>query len=193
MAGSAPRVGVLALQGAFREHVALLRRLGADAFEVRTPAELATADALVLPGGESTTMDLLLGSSGLREPLAERIAGGTPVLATCAGLILLARDLEDGVEGQRTFAALDVTALRNGYGRQVASFEARVDLAGDPEPMNGVFIRAPRITRVGEGVEVIGAVEGEPVAVRSGTITAATFHPELTDDVRLHQRFLDRI
>mgnify|MGYP006273661747 FL=1 len=193
MAGSAPRVGVLALQGAFREHVATLRRLGADAFEVRTPAELAAADAIVLPGGESTTMDLLLGSSGLREPLAARIAGGTPVLATCAGLILLARDLEDGVEGQRTFAALDVTALRNGYGRQVSSFEAPVALADDAVPMTGVFIRAPRITRVGEGVEVIGAVDGEPVAVRSGTITAATFHPELTDDDRLHQRFLERL
>ena len=138
-------------------------------------------------------MGLLLDSSGLRAPLAERIAAGTPVLGTCAGLILLAHDLEDGVEGQRTFAALDVTALRNGYGRQVSSFEAPVTLVDDDAPMTGVFIRAPRITRVGEGVEVIGAVEGEPVAVRSGTITAATFHPELTDDVRLHERFLDRI
>lgn len=193
MAGSAPRVGVLALQGAFREHVASLHRLGADAVEVRTPAELAAVEAIVLPGGESTTMGLLLDSSGLREPLAERIAGGTPVLGTCAGLILLAADLEDGVAGQRTFAALDVTARRNGYGRQVASFEASVALAGDAAPMPGVFIRAPRITRVGAGVEVIGEVDGEPVAVRSGTITAATFHPELTDDDRLHARFLDGI
>ena len=193
MAGSAPRVGVLALQGAFREHVASLRRCGADAFEVRTPAELAEAEAMVLPGGESTTMGLLLDSSGLRDPLSERIDGGMPVLGTCAGLILLARDLEDGVAGQRTFGALDVTARRNGYGRQVASFEAPVALAGDEAPMPGVFIRAPRITRVGDGVEVIGEVDGEPVAVRSGTITAATFHPELTDDDRLHARFLDGI
>ena len=193
MAGSAPRVGVLALQGAFREHIASLRRLGADAVEVRTPAELAEVEAIVLPGGESTTMGLLLDSSGLREPLAGRIAGGTPVLGTCAGLILLAADLEDGVEGQRTFAALDVTARRNGYGRQVASFEAPVALVGEDAPMPGVFIRAPRITRVGTGVEVLGEVDGEPVAVRSGTITAATFHPELTDDDRLHARFLQGI
>ena len=190
MAGSAPRVGVLALQGAFREHVQALARLGADAVEVRTPADLAGVDALVLPGGESTTMDLLLGSSGLREPLQAAIAAGTPVLGTCAGLILLARDLEDGVEGQRTFAALDVTARRNGYGRQVSSFEADLELADETVPMRGVFIRAPRITRTGEGVEVLAALDGEPVCVRSGPIMAATFHPELTGDDRLHARFL---
>jgi len=190
VAGSAPRVGVLALQGAFREHVQALARLGADAVEVRTPADLAGVDALVLPGGESTTMDLLLGSSGLREPLQAAIAGGTPVLGTCAGLILLARDLEDGVEGQRTFAALDVTARRNGYGRQVSSFEADLELADEAVPMRGVFIRAPRITRTGEGVEVLALLDGEPVCVRSGPIMAATFHPELTGDDRLHARFL---
>lgn len=190
MAGSAPRVGVLALQGAFREHVQALARLGADAVEVRTPADLDGVDALVLPGGESTTMDLLLGSSGLREPLAERIAAGLPVLGTCAGLILLAADLEDGVEGQRTFAALDVTARRNGYGRQVSSFEADLALADEPVPMRGVFIRAPRITRTGAGVEVLAELDGEPVCVRAGSIMAATFHPELTGDDRLHARFL---
>ena len=190
MAGSAPRVGVLALQGAFREHLGALARLGADVREVRTPDELDGLEGIVLPGGESTTMDLLLDSSGLREPLGAAIAGGLPVLGTCAGLILLARDLEDGVVGQRTFAALDVTALRNGYGRQVASFEAPVTLDDDDAPMTGVFIRAPRITRVGDGVEVIAAVGDEPVAVRSGTIMAATFHPELTGDDRLHERFL---
>lgn len=190
MAGSTPRVGVLALQGAFREHVNALQRLGADAVEVRTPAELEGVDGLVLPGGESTTMGLLLDSSKLREPLGAVIAAGTPVFGTCAGLILLARDLEDGVEGQRTFQALDVTARRNGYGRQVKSFEGAVTLGAATEPMAGVFIRAPRITRVGDDVEVIALLGDEPVAVRSGSIMAATFHPELTDDDRLHEVFL---
>lgn len=192
MAGSAPRVGVLALQGAFREHVRALRRLGADAVEVRTPDELAAVDALVLPGGESTTMDILLDTTGLRAPLQALIDAGMPAFGTCAGLILLATDLEDGVEGQRTLAALDVTARRNGYGRQVASFEADVALR-DEAPMHGVFIRAPRITRVGEDVEVLATYGDEPVAVRRGPIMAATFHPELTDDDRLHARFLERV
>ncbi len=192
MAGSTPRIGVLALQGAFREHVHALRRLGADAVEVRTPDELADVDAMVLPGGESTTMDILLGTTGLRAPLQARVDAGMPTFGTCAGLILLATDLEDGVEGQRTLAALDVTARRNGYGRQVASFEADVAL-GDERPMHGVFIRAPRITRVGEGVEVLATYAGEPVAVGCGPIMAATFHPELTDDDRLHARFLERV
>ena len=190
MAGSTPRVGVLALQGAFREHVNALQRLGADAIEVRTPADLSDVDGIMLPGGESTTMDLLLGSSGLREPLAGAVAAGTPVFGTCAGLILLARDIEDGVEGQRTLRALDVTALRNGYGRQVKSFEGSVTLAAGGADMVGVFIRAPRITRVGDDVEVIARLGDEPVAVRSGSIMAATFHPELTDDDRLHEVFL---
>ncbi len=190
MAGSTPRVGVLALQGAFREHINALQRLGADAVEVRTPAELAEVDGIMLPGGESTTMDLLLGSSGLREPLAAAVAAGTPVFGTCAGLILLARDIEDGVEGQRTLQALDVTALRNGYGRQVKSFEGPVTLAAGGADMIGVFIRAPRITRVGANVEILARLGDEPVAVRSGSIMAATFHPELTDDDRLHEVFL---
>ena len=190
MAGSTPRVGVLALQGAFREHVNALQRLGAEAVEVRTPSELAGLDGIVLPGGESTSMGLLLDSSALREPLGAAIAAGTPVFGTCAGLILLARDLEDGVEGQRTFQTLDVTARRNGYGRQVKSFEGAVALVGEGDPMTGVFIRAPRITRVGDGVDVIATLDDEPVAVRSGSIMAATFHPELTDDDRLHGVFL---
>ncbi len=157
---------------------------------MRTPSELAGLDGIVLPGGESTTMGLLLDSSALREPLGAAIAAGTPVFGTCAGLILLARDLEDGVEGQRTFQTLDVTARRNGYGRQVKSFEGAVALAGEGDPMTGVFIRAPRITRVGYGVDVIATLGDEPVAVRSGSIMAATFHPELTDDDRLHGVFL---
>ena len=137
-------------------------------------------------------MGILLDTTELREPLRRRIAEGMPTFGTCAGLILLAHDLEDGVEGQKTLAALDVTARRNGYGRQLASFEADVALADDT-PMHGVFIRAPRITRVGDGVEVLASHAGEPVAVRSGSIMAATFHPELTHDDRLHARFLERV
>ncbi|MGA0122633.1 MAG: pyridoxal 5'-phosphate synthase glutaminase subunit PdxT [Gaiellales bacterium] len=190
MAGSAPRVGVLALQGAFREHEQALERLGADACEVRVPDDLEGLDGLVLPGGESTTMDLLLDSSGLREPLADAIGSGLPVFGTCAGLILLARDIEDGTARQRSFAALDVTARRNGYGRQVRSFEADLAVAGEADPMRGVFIRAPRITRTGPDVEILAELDGEPVCVRAGSIMAATFHPELTGDDRLHARFL---
>ncbi|MSO46662.1 MAG: pyridoxal 5'-phosphate synthase glutaminase subunit PdxT [Thermoleophilia bacterium] len=193
MAGSTPLVGVLALQGAFREHMQALERLGAEAIEVRAPAELAGLDGLMLPGGESTAMDLLLDSSGLRAPIAERIAAGLPVFGTCAGLILLANELEDGTVEQRTLKVLDVTVLRNGYGRQVASFETSVVLAGDDMPMVGVFIRAPRITRIGAGVEVLASVGDEPVAVRNGSIMAATFHPELAHDDRLHARFLERV
>ncbi len=193
VAGNTPRVGVLALQGAFREHMAALARLGAEASELRTPADLGGLDAVVLPGGESTTMDILLGTTGLREPLADAIRAGLPVFGTCAGLILLAHDLEDGIEGQRTLGVLDVTVLRNGYGRQVASFETPVELPGESTPMPGVFIRAPRITRVGAGVEVLAVVGDDPVAVRSGSIMAATFHPELAHDDRLHARFLERV
>lgn len=193
VAGSTPLVGVLALQGAFREHMQALERLGAEAIEVRAPAELAGLDGLMLPGGESTAMDLLLDSSGLRAPIAERIAAGLPVFGTCAGLILLANELEDGTVEQRTLKVLDVTVLRNGYGRQVASFETSVVLAGDDMPMVGVFIRAPRITRIGAGVEVLASVGDEPVAVRNGSIMAATFHPELAHDDRLHARFLERV
>lgn len=190
MAGRAPRIGVLALQGAFREHVARLRALGAEAEEVRTVDELDAVEAIVLPGGESTTMGLLLDATGLDTALRRRIEDGMPVFGTCAGLILLARDLEDGITGQRTLGVLDVTARRNGYGRQVASFEGAVAHASDATPVRGIFIRAPRITRVGDGVEVLATHDGEPVAVEQGTIMAATFHPELTDDDRLHARFL---
>lgn len=135
-------------------------------------------------------MDLLLDSSGLREPLADAIGSGLPVFGTCAGLILLARDIEDGTARQRSFAALDVTARRNGYGRQVRSFEADLAVAGEADPMRGVFIRAPRITRTGPDVEILAELDGEPVCVRAGSIMAATFHPELTGDDRLHARFL---
>ena len=173
MAGSTPRVGVLALQGAFREHGRSLERLGATVVEVRTPADLEGLDGLVLPGGESTTMDLLLGSSGLRAPLGDAVAAGLPVFGTCAGLILLARDIEDGVEGQRTLAALDVTALRNGYGRQVRSFEGEVALASGGEPIEraGAYASADsgrgcRRTSSGRSCRVAACIV--PRAGRSG-------------------------
>jgi 5'-phosphate synthase pdxT subunit len=193
VAGSRPRVGVLALQGAFREHADRLRSLGADVVEVRTVEDLGGVDGIVLPGGESTTMGLLLESTGLDGALRKRIAIGLPVFGTCAGLILLATDLEDGRDGQITFGALDITARRNGYGRQVASFEGPVEMAGGGPTVPGVFIRAPRITRVGDGVEVLAAHAGEPVAVAQGPIMASAFHPELTDDDRLHERFMTAV
>jgi 5'-phosphate synthase pdxT subunit len=174
-------IGVLAVQGNFREHAAMLRRLGADAVEVRKPEELEGLDALVIPGGESTAIMRLIRLYGLEEAI-RRFA--RPVFGTCAGLILLDRDHLDLV---------DVGVLRNAYGRQVASFEADVDLAGEEEPLRGVFIRAPRISAAGPDVEVLAELDGEPVLVRQGRFLAATFHPELTDDTRVHERFLELV
>jgi 5'-phosphate synthase pdxT subunit len=188
--GRRPVVGVLALQGAFREHVRLLRELGADAHEVRTPAELAACEALVFPGGESTTIGKLADSSGLAAPLA-RFEG--PIFGTCAGMIVLSREATDGLPGQPLLGRIDLGVRRNGYGRQVRSFEAPLRLAGDERPFPGVFIRAPRIERVGEGVEILAWHGDEPVAAAQGSIMVAAFHPELTGDGRLHQRFLARI
>ncbi|GAC1601422.1 MAG: pyridoxal 5'-phosphate synthase glutaminase subunit PdxT [Acidimicrobiales bacterium] len=189
-----PNIGVLALQGAFFEHSAALRSLGAHVVEVRLPEALSGVDALVLPGGESTTMSMLLTSSGLFDGIAGLIADGTPVMGTCAGLILLASDVGDGRPDQRSFAALDVAVLRNGYGRQRDSFETPLEvaeIAGGPFP--AVFIRAPRISRVGAGVDVLASVGDDPVLVRQGRILAAAFHPELSGDLRLHQMFLGGI
>jgi 5'-phosphate synthase pdxT subunit len=182
------RIGVLALQGAFREHVAVLRRLGVDAREVRVPTELAACDALVLPGGESTTVGKLLDSSGLREPVASFTGA---VLGTCAGMIVLAEEASDGLPGQLLLGRIDLSVRRNGYGRQTRSFEALLELPGEDARFPGVFIRAPRIDRVGEGVEVVATLDGEPVAARQGPIMVTAFHPELTGDARLHRRFLD--
>ena len=178
---------MLALQGAFREHVAALRALGADAHEVRTPAELEGADGLVLPGGESTTIGKLAESSGLAGPLA-RFEG--PIFGTCAGMIVLSREASDALPGQPLLGLIDLGVRRNGYGRQVRSFEAPLRLAGDDEPFPGVFIRAPRIERVGPGVDVLAWHGEEPVAAAQGRIMVSAFHPELTGDERLHQRFL---
>ena len=189
-----PKVGVLALQGAFAEHAAALEALGAHAVLVRDADALAGLDAVVLPGGESTTMSMLLDSSGLRAPLAERLADGLPVFGTCAGLILLARDVADGRPDQRGFAVLDVAVVRNGYGRQRDSFEVPLDVpAIGPRPFPGVFIRAPRVSRTGTTVEVLARVDGDAVLVRQGPILAAAFHPELSGDLRLHHLFLERV
>ena len=186
-------VGVLALQGAFAAHVERLAAIGAEATGVRTPGQLATVDALVMPGGESTTMSNLLGSTELFDPIAERIAGGMPVFGTCAGMILLADKILDGRDDQRHFGVLDITVRRNGYGRQVDSFESSLELVGDAKPFRGVFIRAPRVEAVGPDVAVLASYDGDPVLVRNGPLLAACFHPELTDDARLHARFVDLI
>ncbi|HQV56698.1 MAG TPA: pyridoxal 5'-phosphate synthase glutaminase subunit PdxT [Ilumatobacteraceae bacterium] len=183
-------VGVLALQGAFRAHESALRQLGVATVQVRTVEQLDRVDALVIPGGESTTMSKLLDSSGLFDPIAKRIADGMPTFGTCAGMILLATDVADGRPDQRSFAALDIGVRRNGFGRQIDSFEADIALAGDPDPFHAVLIRAPRIERCGNGVEVLAAHHSEPVLVRQGPIVAASFHPELTGDTRVHAIFL---
>ena len=186
-------VGVLALQGAFAAHVERLGAVGARATEVRTPGQLGAVDALVMPGGESTTMSNLLGSTELFDPIAERIAGGMPVFGTCAGMILLADKILDGRDDQRHFGVLDITVRRNGYGRQIESFETGLELPGDGRPFRGVFIRAPRVEAVGPDVEVLASFDGDPVLVRHDLLLAACFHPELTDDARLHARFVDLI
>ena len=186
---SGPKVGVLALQGDVREHASALAELGAHVVEVRTPEDLAGVDALVLPGGESTTMSLLLQSSGLFDPIAERLADGMPAFGTCAGMILLASEVVDGRPDQRSFAAIDIAVRRNAFGRQVDSFEAEIDVAGVGR-VPAVFIRAPFVERAGEGVEVLAEVDGHPVVCRSGPVLVASFHPELSGDLRVHELFL---
>jgi len=188
------KAGVLALQGAFREHREVLDALGVDAVEVRRPEHLSGVDALLLPGGESTTMVRLLDSAGLRRPIAALLDAGVPVLGTCAGLILLARHVVDGRDDQWSFGALDLTVRRNGYGRQRESFEAPLVVTGMPGgPFPGVFIRAPLVEGYGAEIEVLAACDGRPVLVRSGPVWAATFHPELSGDLRVHQQFLEEV
>ncbi len=181
------RIGILAVQGDVREHAATLHGLGAEAVEVRRSDELAATDGIVLPGGESTAIGKLIALSGLEEPLR---AYDRPMFGTCAGMILLARDAVDGIEGQPLLRRMDLVVRRNGYGRQLASFEADLELAGDAEPLHGVFIRAPRVVEAGPEVEVLATLDGDPVLVRQGKVMAAAFHPELTADTRVHERFL---
>jgi 5'-phosphate synthase pdxT subunit len=175
------RIGVLAVQGNFREHVAMLRRLDVDAVEVRKPEQLTGLDGLVVPGGESTTFMRLMRLYGLDEAI--RTFRG-PIFGTCAGMIVLDRD---------HLGLADVEVDRNAYGRQVASFEADLALPGEEAPLRGVFIRAPRVRVAGDDVEVLAEHEGEPVLVRDGRILVASFHPELTDDTRVHELFLDQV
>jgi len=191
------KVGILALQGAFREHREMLDALGVEAVDVRTPQELSGLDAIFLPGGESTTMGKLLDTSGLREPLHAALHDGLAAFGTCAGLILLASRVLDGLAGQQPLAVLDCTVRRNAYGRQIASFEASLDVEGLPSwhggPFPGVFIRAPGVEQVGSAVDVLAAHEDRPVLLRQGRVWAATFHPELSGDLRLHERFLQEV
>lgn len=184
------RIGVLALQGDVREHVAALERIGAEPIVVRTPDELETVFGLVIPGGESTTIGKLADRYGLIEPLRDRIIRGMPVLGTCAGMILLASGTTSS-RPQHLLGVLDVTVERNAFGRQVDSFEAAVDVKGFDEPFWGVFIRAPRVAGVGPGVDVLGEIDGRPVVVRQGSIMATSFHPELAGDDRLHTLVLE--
>ena len=185
-----PVVGVLALQGAFAAHERALASVGAATRQVRTPADLATVNALVMPGGESTTMSKLLHTSGLFDVLAARLVEGMPVFGTCAGMILLATSVSDGRPDQRSFGAIDIAVRRNGYGRQVDSFEADVDVTGLDGPFHAVFIRAPKVESAGAGVTVLAQHEDVPVLARQGAVTVASFHPELTDDARLHGMFV---
>jgi 5'-phosphate synthase pdxT subunit len=188
------KVGVLALQGAAARHGSMLARLGAHPVEVRSPAELEAVDAMVLPGGESTTMSMLLESAGLFDPLARRLGAGLPALGTCAGMILLGHEILDGRPDQRCFDAIDIAVRRNAFGRQVDSFEAHLAVAGMPgPPVHAVFIRAPVVERVGAGVEVLATVDGRPVLCRQGPVLVAAFHPELGDDPRLHELFLSEV
>jgi pyridoxal 5'-phosphate synthase pdxT subunit len=184
---------VLALQGDVREHLTALRGCGAEADPVRTSAELERVDALVLPGGESTTMSRLLHVVGMEAPLRERLAAGMPTLSTCAGLILLSREVLDGRPDQLALGALDVSVRRNGYGRQVESFETDLSVAPlGVAPFRAVFIRAPLIESVGPDVEVIASFDDNPVAIAQGPHLGLCFHPEMTEDPRLHQLFLER-
>ena len=183
------KVGVLALQGAVDAHLRALGRCGADAVAVKTAEALDGVDALVLPGGESTTMSMLLDRFELRAPLAERLADGMAAFGTCAGMILLAAEVLDGRADQRSFGIIDVAVRRNAFGRQVDSFEADLAVAGLDEPFHGVFIRAPVVERVGRDVEVLASVGTAPVLCRQGRVLASAFHPELAGDDRLHELF----
>jgi 5'-phosphate synthase pdxT subunit len=191
---SVVRVGVLALQGDTREHLAALRDAGASALTVRRPGELEAVDALVIPGGESTTMSHLLRDLDLLEPLRKRLADGLPAYGACAGMILLASEILDaGAEGREAVpvGGLDITVRRNAFGRQVDSFEGDVEFGGFDEPVHAVFIRAPWVERVGDGVQVLARAAGHPVAVRQGPVLATAFHPEVTGDRRIHRLFVD--
>ncbi len=195
-----PIIGVLALQGDVREHLRALTACGADVRPVRRPEDLDGLDGIVLPGGESTTIDKLSRIFGLREPLIKALEAGLPAYGSCAGMILLAKNVLDGTEDQQTFGALDITVRRNAFGRQVESFETDVDLDGiGGGPMHAVFIRAPWVESIANGIEVLGAVvppgiaESKIIAVRHQNVLATSFHPEVTNDLRIHRYFVDLV
>ncbi len=200
MSGRPPVIGVLALQGDVREHRAMLEQAGARTVAVRRPAELAELDGIVIPGGESTTISKLARIFGLLDPLRDALSGGLPAFGTCAGMIMLADSIEDGVVGQETIGGLDVAVRRNAFGRQVDSFEADLDVAFDvasvQRPFRALFIRSPWVEKVGAQVEVVARVAsgeaiGRIVAVRQGDLLATSFHPEITGDHRFHAMFVD--
>ncbi len=192
VAGSV-EVGVLALQGAFREHMYALEALDIRAVAVRKPEQLHGIAGLIIPGGESTAISKLMESYGFYGPIAERHAAGMAVWGTCAGAILIARSVVDGIAGQRPLALMNITVRRNAYGRQIDSFEVGLDFAHMDRAYPGVFIRAPRIETVGKGVEVLASHQGHIVAAREGGLLATTFHPELTGDPRIHRYFVEQI
>jgi len=187
------KVGLLALQGAVGPHADAFASLGAATIEVRTPEHLDDVDAIVVPGGESTTMSKLLDTSGLAAPLRQRLRGGLPAFGTCAGMIVLAHDVLDGRADQRSYDAIDITVRRNAFGRQVDSFEADLQIDGLDRPFHAVFIRAPFVEAAGPDVDVLASVDGHPVVCRQGSVLVSAFHPELTADLRLHELFLDQI
>jgi 5'-phosphate synthase pdxT subunit len=187
------RAGILALQGAVRPHAEALAAIGAVPVEVRLPEHLHDLGGLVLPGGESTTMSFLLDSSGLRQPLADWLGTGRPVFGTCAGMIMLATEVLDGRDDQRSFGVIDLAVRRNGFGRQRDSFESDLEIEGIDGPFHAVFIRAPYVERTGVGVEVLAEVDGHPVLCRSGNVLVSSFHPELGHDRRLHSMFLEGV
>ncbi len=194
MGRPAAHVGVLALQGDVREHVAVLEALGAAVSLVRTPAQLAAVDGLVLPGGESSVIDKLSRAFQVREPIRARIAAGMPVYGTCAGLILLADRILDGLPTQLPFGGLDIDVRRNAFGSQVDSFEAELAVpALGEEPVHATFIRAPAVERLGDDVDELASVDGRVVAVEQGPLLGTAFHPEVGGELRFHRRFLDRV
>jgi 5'-phosphate synthase pdxT subunit len=188
------KVGVLALQGDVREHLVSLQSCGVEAVSVRRASEIDTIDALVLPGGESTTIAQLAEVFGLYDLIKNRIAGGMPVYGSCAGMILLAQEILDAKEGQKSFGGLEITVRRNAFGRQVDSFESDISFAdGSQDLVRAVFIRAPWVEKISDGVQVLASVDSHPVAVRSKTAFATSFHPELTGDNRIHKYFIEQV
>jgi pyridoxal 5'-phosphate synthase pdxT subunit len=185
------RFGVLALQGAFAAHQNMLATLGIESTQVRTPAQLDDVDALIMPGGESTAMCRLMSISDLREPLAKRLNDAMPAFGTCAGMILLASNVLDGRPDQFWFSAIDVAVRRNGYGRQLDSFEGSLLMTGDPVEIPAIFIRAPIVESVGPGVDVLASVDNVPVLCQQGPVMVASFHPEISQDGRIHRRFVE--